>query len=60
MACTKYEDKGVIEVSFLMWKPSNHRNTFLTIGTRNVVDAYHPKESPYQILTQYDLKQRSY
>ena len=28
--------------------------------TRYVADAYYPKERPYQIWTQYDLRQMSY
>ena len=32
----------------------------VTIATRYVADAYCPKEPPYQIWTQYDLRQRSY
>ena len=32
----------------------------VTIATRYVADAYCPKEHPYQIWTQYDLRQRSY
>ena len=31
----------------------------VTIATRYVADAYCPKETPYQIWTQYDLRQRS-
>ena len=31
-----------------------------TIATRYVADAYHPIEPPYQIWTQYDIRQRSY
>ena len=30
------------------------------IATRYVADAYCPKEPPYQIWTQYDLRQMSY
>ena len=33
---------------------------WVTIATRYVADAYHSKETPYQILSQIDLKQRSY
>ena len=32
----------------------------VTIATRYVADAYCPKEPPYQIWTQYDLRQMSY
>ena len=32
----------------------------VTIAMRYVADAYCPKEPPYQIWTQYDLRQRSY
>ena len=32
----------------------------VTIATRYVADAFCPKESPYQIWTQYDSRQRSY
>ena len=32
----------------------------VSIAMRYVADAYRPKEPPYQILTQYDLRQRSY
>ena len=32
----------------------------VTIATRYVADAFCPKEPPYQIWTQYDLRQRSY
>ena len=31
----------------------------VTIAMRFVADAYCPKEAPYQIWTQYDLRQRS-
>ena len=53
---TKYElnitqDKGVIKVLF-----SNK----VAKAMRYVADAYSPKESPYKIWTQYDLRQRSY
>ena len=47
-------DKRVIDVSC-----GCHGN-LVTIATRYVADAYHPKEPPYQIWTQYDLRQRSY
>ena len=30
------------------------------MATRYVADAYHPKEPPYQIWAQYNLKQRNY
>ena len=33
---------------------------YVTLAMRYVVDAYCLKESPYQIGTQYDLRQRSY
>ena len=32
----------------------------IAIATRYVVDVYCPKEPPYQIWTQYNLRQRSY
>ena len=32
----------------------------VTIATRYVADAYCLKESPYQIWSQYDLRQRTY
>ena len=53
---TKYElnitkDNGVIKVSFC---------NQATKAMRYVAGAYSPKESPYQIWTQYDLRQRSY
>ena len=31
----------------------------VTIATRFVAEAYHPKEPPYQIWIQYDTRQRS-
>ena len=32
----------------------------VTIAVRYVADAYHPKEPPYQIWTQYNIRQMSY
>ena len=43
----------------LMYHCGCHGN-LATIATRYVDDAYHPKESLYQIWTQYDIRQRSY
>ena len=37
----------------LTWQPSYHSNEVCA-------DAFHPKEAPYQILTQLDLKEKSY
>ena len=45
------KDKGVIKVSFC---------NQATKAMRYVADAYSPKEYPYKIWTQYDLRQRSY
>ena len=36
-----------------------HSN-LVTIATRHVADAYHPKKLPYQILPHYDSRQKSY
>ena len=52
---TKYElnitkDKRVIKVSFC---------NQVTKALRYVANAYSPKEPPYKIWTQYDLRQRS-
>ena len=38
---------------------SGHHGNLVTIAKRHVADAYCPKEPPYQIWTQYDLRQRS-
>ena len=56
----KYElnttwDKQVIDVSiWLLWQPSSH------IAMQYEADAYCPNELPYQIWTQYNLRQMSY
>ena len=47
------QDKGVIKIS--LWLPWQ-----LSIATRYVADAYCATETPYQIWTLYDLKQRTY
>ena len=39
---------------------SGCHDNLVTMATRYVADAYCPKEPPYQIWTQYDLRQVSY
>ena len=39
---------------------SGCHGNLVTIATRYEADAYCPKEPPYQIWTQYDLRQVSY
>ena len=43
----------------LMYHCGCHGNP-VTIAMRYVADPCHPKEPPYQIWTQYDIRQRSY
>ena len=53
---TKY---GLKTKELLMHHCGWHGN-LVTMAVRNVADAYRPKEPPYGISTQYDLRQRSY
>ena len=43
----------------LMYHCGCHGN-LVSIATRYVADPYLPKEPPYQIWTQYNIRQRSY
>ena len=43
----------------LMYHCGCHGN-LVAKATKNVADAYHPKEPPYQICAQYCLRQRNY
>ena len=45
--------------ALLMFHSGCHGNQ-VSIATRYEADAYCPKEPPYQMWTQYDLRQRSY
>ena len=37
-----------------------YHGNYVVMAMRNAADAYHSKEPPQQVQTQYDLKQRSY
>ena len=50
---------GLTTKELLTYYCGCHGN-LVTIATRYVADAYCPKEPPYQIWTQSNLRQRSY
>ena len=55
---TKY-GLNTTKINELLMFYSDFHGNLVTITTRYVADSYCPKEPPYQICTQYDLRQRS-
>ena len=49
-----------VKTKKLLTFDSGCHGNWITIAMRYVADAYLPKEAPYQIRTEIDLKQRSH